>query len=91
MPYRVRLTGVHGDQVSMSAAPAGVVISATEVDKIVQRSLGKGSRGAKVDCGGTFVVAEVGDTLPCTLVLGSQEKPLEVTVQDEAGRLSIGS
>jgi hypothetical protein len=91
LPYRVRLTHVHEARVSISASPAGVVLSASRIGDFVGSTLPKTSSGAKVDCGGAFVVAKVGDTIACTLTLGSQEQPLKVTVKDDSGQLQIGS
>lgn len=91
VPYRVRLTHVHDTKMSITAAPDGVIVSTSKLRDFVGSTLPKGASGAVVDCGGEFVVAKVGDTLPCTLTLGSQEQPIKVTLKDETGRLSIGS
>ena len=91
LPYKVRLTNVHEEKVSISAAPDGVLVSATKLRDYLRATLPKSSAAADVDCGGAFVVAKVGASLPCTMTLGAQEKPIKVTVKDETGRVSIGS
>jgi hypothetical protein len=90
LPYRVRLTHVH-DTVVVHAAPAGVIVSGAKLRDFVGTTLPKDSAGATVDCGGPFLVAAVGSSLDCTLVLGSQETPMKVKVLDTSGRVSIGS
>lgn len=91
LPYRVRLTHVHDTRMSISAAPDGVIVSTAKLRDYVAGTLPKNSSGADVDCGGAFVVAKVGATVPCTLTLGSQEQPIKVTVKDQTGRVQIGS
>ncbi len=91
LAYKVRLTNVHGEKVSVSAAPDGVLVSGTRLNNFLRSSLPKASAAAKVDCGGAFVVADVGESLPCTMTLGAQEKAVKVTVKDKTGRVSIGS
>jgi len=91
LPYRVRLTHVHDAKISIAAKPDGVILSATKLGEYVGRTLPKTSAGAAVDCGGAYVVAKVGATLPCTLTLGSQETPIKVTVKDESGRVQVSA
>jgi hypothetical protein len=91
LPYRVRLTHVHDAKVSISARPDGVLLSAARLRDYIWGTLPTSSAEAAVDCGGAYVVAKVGATLPCRLTLGSQVKALKVTVKDESGRVSIGS
>ena len=91
LPYKVRLTNVHEEKVSISAAPDGVLVSGTRLNNYVRGTLPKASEAAKVDCGGAFFVADVGESLPCTMTLGSQEKSIKITVKDDTGRVSIGS
>jgi hypothetical protein len=91
MPYRITLTDLDAEKVTVSAAPDGVLISGVKVRDFVRTTLPKSSAAADVDCGGPFVVAEVGETLDCTLALGAQERPIKVTVKDEAGVVSVGS
>ena len=46
----------------------------------------------EVDCGnGAFVVADVGETVDCTLELGRQRKPFKVTVKSKTGTVSIST
>jgi hypothetical protein len=89
VPYRVRLTHVHDDRVSVTASPDGVLVSGTKLTEAVRGRLPKASAAADVDCGGPYFVAAVGDTVDCTLVLGGQEKPIKVTVEDESGSVSV--
>ncbi len=91
LPYRVRLTHVRDARVSVSAVPDGIVLPATKITDFVTGALPKKSAGAEVDCGGAYVVAKVGATLPCTLTLGSQEQPIKVTVKDRSGTVTVGS
>jgi len=91
LPYRVTLTDVHDDQVTVAARPDGVLVSGAKLSAFVRSTLPKSSAGADVDCGGAYVVAPVGTKVDCMLVLGSQEKPITVKVLDDAGRVTIGS
>ncbi len=91
LPYKVRLTDVSEEKMTISAAPDGVLVSATKLRDYLRGTLPKSSAAADVDCGGAFVVAKVGASLPCTMTLGAQEKPIKITVKDKAGRMSIGS
>ena len=90
LPYVVRLSDVRTDEMSVSATPDGVLVSRTRLRDVVRSTLPKDSAAADLDCGGDFVVADVGETLPCTLTLGARERPIEVTVKDAAGRVSVG-
>lgn len=92
LPYRVKLTDVHDEEsVSVNAEPAGVLVSATRLRAHVRTTLPKASAGADLDCGGPFVVATVGKSFDCLLVLGSQAKPLTMKVLDDRGRIQVGS
>jgi hypothetical protein len=91
LPYRVRLTNVHADRVTVAARPDGVLVSGTKLRNYVRTTLPDTAAGADVDCGGPFVVADVGSSVDCTLTLGSQQKPIKVKVLDDAGRVSISS
>ena len=92
VPFKVTLTDVHADKVKVTAAPDGVVISGARLRDVVASSLDTASQKATVDCGGAaFLVAKVGKTVDCTLVLGSQTKPFKVTIKDETGRVAIAS
>jgi hypothetical protein len=91
LPYRVTLRNVHEPKVTVTAHPDGVLVSGAKLSSFVRSTLPKDAKGADVSCGGPFLVARVGTKVDCALVLGSQEKPLTVTVLDKAGRVSIGS
>lgn len=90
VPYQVRLTHVAGKQVTVHAAPDGVVVPALAVRDYVRSTLPRASRAAGVDCGKSYIVAKVGQTLDCKLTLGAQEKDITVTVKDEQGTVSVG-
>jgi hypothetical protein len=92
VPFRVRLTDVHAEKMKVTAAPDGVVIPGDKLREVVALALPETASKATVDCGGSaFIVARVGRTVDCTLVLGSQTKPFKVTVKDATGRVSIQS
>jgi hypothetical protein len=92
VPFTVRLTHVHADKVHVSAAPAGVVIPGSRLTQTVTQTLPADSRAAKVDCGtAAYVVARVGQTVDCKLVLGSQTTAIKVTVKDRTGTVSVSS
>ena len=76
---------------TVSAAPDGVLLSGVKVRDFVRTTLPKSSAAADVDCGGPYVVADVGETLDCTLALGAQEQPIKVTVKDKSGVVAVGS
>ena len=91
LPYRVKLTHVHDKRVTLVARPDGVLVSGAKIRAYVRSTLPDTSAGANVDCGGPFVVVDVGKSVDCTLTLGSQEKPITVKVLDEVGRVSVSS
>lgn len=89
VPYRVTLRHVHATKVDVTARLDGVVVPATAVRDFVRSKLPLESRGADVDCGGGLIVAKVGQTRDCTLVLGAQTRPIKVTVKDRAGTVDV--
>ncbi len=89
LPFRVTLTDVRTEQVTVKARPAGVLLAADRVRDHVRTTLPRTFKGADVDCGGAYVVAKVGSKLDCRLTLGSQEKPLTVTVRDDEGHVTV--
>ncbi len=92
VPFLVTLTDVDASKVHVHAKPDGVVIPSSKLTAVVAQGLPAQSRGAKVDCGGdAFLVAKVGKTVTCSLVLGSQTRALKVTVKDASGRVSVSS
>lgn len=91
VPYRVRLTEVRGDRVSVSASADGVVIAARDVVAYVRGMLPKASRDAEVTCDSAILVAAVGDSLPCSIARGAQQEDLRITVEDVTGRVSLVS
>lgn len=91
LPYRVRLTNVRAERVKVVARPDGVLVSGTKIRSYVRSTLPRTAVGADVDCGDPFVVVAIGKSVDCTLSLGSQEKPIQVTVLDEVGRISVRS
>ena len=91
LPYRVRLTHVHARHVSVSATPAGVLVDGSKLVAYVQTTVPKTAKGALVTCGGRYVVAKVGETLTCTMTLGSQQRQVDLKVLDKSGTVSLGS
>ena len=92
VPFLVTLTDVDASKMHVRAKPDGVVIPSSKLTAVVAQTLPAQSRGAKVDCGsGAFLVAKVGKTVSCSLVLGPQTRTLKVTVKDSSGRVSVSS
>ena len=91
LPYKVKLTNVHDKRVTLVARPDGVLLSGAKIRYFVRSTLPTTSAAANVECGGPFAVVAVGKTVDCTLTLGSQEKPIKVTVLDKVGRVSVKS
>jgi hypothetical protein len=91
VPYRVRLTNVHDDPVTVSAVPDGVVLSRDKLRAVIGLSLPKGAARPAVDCGGSYMVAKVGQSLKCKATLGSQVSTFTVKVKDATGRVSVVS
>jgi Domain of unknown function (DUF4333) len=89
VPYRVRLRDVHEEQVKVDVALDAVVLLAKEIQRYVRSTLTKDFASARVTCGQDVLVTEVGEVIECTLASGAQAKPLAVTVEDAAGRISI--
>ena len=91
VPYRVRLTHVRSTRVSVAASPDGVLLSGARLSDLVRTRLPRNAASADVDCGGAYVAATVGKPMSCTLRLGSQERPIKVTVTDPSGTVEVRS
>jgi hypothetical protein len=78
VPYRVRLTD-------------GIVLSRDKLRTVIALSLPKGAARPAVDCGGSYMVAKVGQSLKCMATLGSQVSTFTVKVKDATGRVSVVS
>jgi hypothetical protein len=89
VPYRVRLGHAREDHVAVDVTLDSVVLRSSDIQDFVRSTLPKDFRHAQVDCGHVLVLAEVGDDVECTLASGAETSPLSVTVEDEAGHISI--
>ena len=89
VPYLVRLGDVHEETVKIEVSLDAVVLLAKEIQRYVRSTLTKDFATANVSCGHDVLVTEVGEVIECTLASGAQAKPLAVTVEDAAGRISI--
>jgi hypothetical protein len=89
VPYRVRLRDVHATEVRVDVALDAVVLLAEEIEQLVVSSLSDDFASAQVACEHDVIVAEVGDTVECTLSSGAQTKPVALTVEDEEGHVSM--
>ena len=89
VPYRLTLRHVHSRKVSVEVALDAVVLRATDVRDFVRKQLPKAFAEAGVDCGGDYLVTDVGRTVECTVSSGAQTEKVTVTVEDAAGRISI--
>jgi len=89
VPYRLTLHHVHSRKVSVDVALAAVVLRATDIQTFVRKQLPKAFAKATVDCGGDYLVTDVGETVDCTVASGAQTQQVTVTVSDEAGRIAI--
>jgi hypothetical protein len=89
VPYLLTLHDVHSPEVSVDVALEAVVLRAADVGDFVRRQLPKAFRQAGVDCGGDYLVTDVGETVECTVSSGAQSQPVTVTVEDEEGHVSI--
>jgi Domain of unknown function (DUF4333) len=89
VPFRVRLSDVHKSKVKVDVALDAVVLLATEIQRRVRSTLPDDFGSATVECGHDVIVTEVGDKVECTLAYGAQTRPLVLTVEDAAGRVSI--
>lgn len=91
VPFVVTLRDVRTDEVKVSVRPDGVIISGKRLTDVVRLKLPADARQADVECDGNsaFVVAQVGQTIDCDVLLGSQRTAFRLTVTDAAGRVSI--
>jgi hypothetical protein len=89
VPYQVRLRDVHATEVQVDVALDAVVLLADEVERFVVSTLPKDFSSAQVACGSDVIVADVGDSVDCTVSMGAQSKPVAVVVEDEEGHVSI--
>jgi hypothetical protein len=89
VPYRLTLHRVHSRKVSVDVALDAVVLRATDIRAFVRKQLPKAFAKASVDCGGDYLVTDVGETVDCTVSSGAQKEKITVTVEDEAGRITI--
>lgn len=90
VPYRVTLRDVESAEVSIEVELERVVVVTSAVQDYVRTLLSEEYAAASVACDGAdLVVTDVGETLDCTLALGAEVTPLRVTVEDEAGHVSV--
>jgi hypothetical protein len=89
VPYRVTLRDVHATEVRVNVALDGVVLLSEEIERFVVSTLPEDFSSAQVACESDVIVADVGDTVECTVASGAQAKPVAVTVEDEEGHVSI--
>jgi hypothetical protein len=89
VPYRVRLRDVHAAEVRVDVTLDAVVLLQDRMEKFVVSTLPDDFSSAQVDCGHQVVVTQVGDTVECTIAAGAQTKSVVLTVEDEAGHVSI--
>jgi hypothetical protein len=89
VPYKVRLRDVHAAEVRVDVALDAVVLLTDEIERFVVSTLPKDFASAQVACDHDVVVAEVGDSVDCTVSMGAQSKPVSVVVEDEQGHVSI--
>jgi len=89
VPYRVRLRDVHASEVRVDVALDAVVLLGEEIEQFVVSTLPEDFSSAEVACENEVIVADVGDSVECTVSLGAQTTPVSLTVDDEEGRVSI--
>ena len=89
VPYQVRLRDVHTSTVRIDVTLDAVVLLQDRIRQYVVSTLPDDFSSAQVTCENDVIVAEVGDTVECTVAAGAQTKPVAVTVEDEEGRVSI--
>lgn len=89
VPYRLTLHHVRARKVLVDVALDAVVLRAGDLRDFVRTQLPKAFAEAGVDCGGDYVVTDVGKTVTCTVSSGAQTRPVVVTVEDEAGHVSL--
>ena len=89
VPYRLTLRHVHSAKVSVDVALEAVVLRADDVRDFVRQQLPKAFSDAGVDCGGDYLVTDVGETVKCTVSSGAQTRPVSVKVENEEGGISI--
>ena len=89
VPYRVRLRDVQASEVRVDVALDAVVLLGAEIERFVVSTLPEDFSSAQAACGHAVIVAEVGDTVECTVSAGAQTKPVALTVEDEEGHVSI--
>jgi hypothetical protein len=66
-----------------------VVLLGKEIERFVVSTLPKDFSSAQVTCEHDVIVAEVGDTVECTVSSGVQTAPVALVVEDEEGHVSI--
>jgi hypothetical protein len=89
VPYLLTLHHVYARNVSVDVALDAVVLRAADIRDFVRKQLPKAFAKAGVDCGGDYLVTDVGKTVECTVSSGAQSHPVTVTVEDEEGHVSL--
>jgi hypothetical protein len=89
VPYRLTLHHVHARKVAVTVALDAVVLDADELRAFVRKQLPKAFAKAGVECGGDYVVTDVGKTVECTVSSGAQTQSVVVKVEDDAGHVSL--
>jgi hypothetical protein len=89
VPYVVRLRDVRKREVRIDVALDAVVLLEHRIADYVVGTMPEDFADAEVSCDHEVVLADVGDTVECSLSSGGQSNPVKVTVEDDTGRVSI--
>ena len=90
-PYSVTLTDVESQDVSIAVEPVQTVIPVADTEQYVTDNLEEALAGADVTCAddAAIVLADEGDTITCTVGLGSETREVTLEVVDSAGTVEI--
>ena len=90
-PYSVTLDDVEAEEVAITVEPLRVVIPAADAAAFVTENLQDEVATADVTCGDgeAVILAETGDTIACTVAIGSETRDVELEVVDEDGTVEL--
>jgi hypothetical protein len=89
-PYRVRLTNVDADKVTIDVEPARALIATGAVVEFLRAQLPAAARTAKVSCGDErLLIADPGTRIGCVVTVGGRETQVVLRVKDTKGNVVV--
>ncbi|MCU0258903.1 MAG: DUF4333 domain-containing protein [Solirubrobacteraceae bacterium] len=89
-PYRVRLTDVEAEKVTINVEPARALIATGAVVEFLRAQLPAALSSAKVSCGDErLLIADPGTKIGCVVTVDGKENQVVLRVKDTKGNVVI--